>query len=221
MDARPITQQGMGLKTSHGANANAGRTIQDKSFFLGELKQRIQSILLETDYLVTENVKLEQESANFMTFDKRSQAISQELEELQGQLGDYNLMFECLQKDRDLEDLIKETAKLKVINDDKRKKVEELFFQRQKKDHQVEELEKQVALEKSKMDAMIDKMDSKTREKYLAIKQETVTLELDLADIQARLGDLEVQEKAQRKVITTQLRRSKNHSFYSLSLLEN
>ena len=129
---RPLTQQGIGLKTSHGASGNTGRAIQDKSFFVGELKQRIQLIANEIDTLMAENERLEQESANFMTFDKRSQALTLELDDLQGQLGDYNVMFECLQKDRDLEDLIKEATHLKTLNEGQSKKVEELFFQRQK-----------------------------------------------------------------------------------------
>ena len=115
-----------------GGTGATARAIQDKTFFIGELKQRMQTIVQETERLANENQRLEEEASNFMTLEKRSQAMTVELEDLQGQLGDYNLMFECLQKDRDLEELIQETARIKASNEEKQKNVEELFFQRQK-----------------------------------------------------------------------------------------
>ncbi|RKO88950.1 hypothetical protein BDK51DRAFT_27644 [Blyttiomyces helicus] len=153
---RPMTQQGLGgIKTAaQGAAAlpflfrfrglfcfelsltihqpkGPGRMIQDKTFFQSELRQRINLILAEINRLSSEYDAMVKENSNLSSFEKRADGLVAELRDLQGQLGDLNMLVDKLHTDTDLEDIERMHQHLKAKNIRETLVLDEVFLERQ------------------------------------------------------------------------------------------
>jgi intraflagellar transport protein 74 len=89
---RPVTQQGLG-----GMNTGIKgpmRQVQDKSYYLGVLRSKIGELNNEVVKLTRELELLQQESSTYLTYEKRAEGLASEVDELRGQLADYNTVSE-------------------------------------------------------------------------------------------------------------------------------
>jgi hypothetical protein len=75
-----------------------------------------------------------------------------------------------------------------------------------RKDREVSDNEKALAVERAKMETLIEKMDSKTRESYLVIKNETEGLNAALNQIQAEMNNVDVLERSLSQASSTQVK---------------
>lgn len=109
---RPMSQQG--LVTPRTGIRTPRRQVQDKSFFLGLLRSKINELTNETARLTKENDLLSKEQSTYLAFEKRAEEQAMELKDLQGQLADYNLLIDKLNTDVEMSEVQQEYRDLKV-----------------------------------------------------------------------------------------------------------
>ncbi len=151
VDERPITQQGLtGLRT--GTAKGPGRRFEDKSFFMGELRRKMNELQTEIARINREIEADSQEQSTFIEYDKRVKEVAAELTgqlqhrhllratkiiktmilpESQGVLADYNLLVDKLNTDTDRAEVESDANDLRDQNDAEAREVESLFSDKQ------------------------------------------------------------------------------------------
>ena len=109
---RPMSQQG--LVTPRTGVRTPRRQVQDKSYFMGILRSKINELTAEISRLTKETDLLSKEQSTYLTYEKRAEIQALELKDLQGQLADYNLLVDKLNTDVEMSDVQQEYKDLKV-----------------------------------------------------------------------------------------------------------
>ncbi|KAJ3196942.1 Intraflagellar transport protein 74 [Irineochytrium annulatum] len=185
---RPMTQQGLGgIK---GGAQGPGRLVQDSTFFQSELRQKINILTTEIARLNAEAENTSRENANQNTFEKRADLLAEELRELQGQLGDLNVLVDKLHTDSDLADIERHQMQLKSKNQWDSQVLDEIFMQRQQKENMVREIEKTIEEERTKSEAQINNLDPERRSAYYELKEQNAKFLVEIQRKQIELDDL-------------------------------
>ncbi|KAI9203192.1 uncharacterized protein BJ171DRAFT_569171 [Polychytrium aggregatum] len=193
---RPVTQQGLGgIRAS---NQGPGRSIQDRTYFQSELRQKINLLTNEIGRLNQEAEATMRENANLIAFEKRADALAEELRELQGQLGDLNTLVDKLHADADLEDFEKQYNQLKAQNQRESLALDEYFSTRQLKENILRELDRQIEEEKRRAEEKFNEWDPVKRDTYYELKKanaeyvtETQRKQAELDELQKKLNGLQ------------------------------
>ncbi|ORZ39347.1 hypothetical protein BCR44DRAFT_137580 [Catenaria anguillulae PL171] len=190
---RPGTQQGVGgmPKTSYGMPGGSGRAVQDRSFWVGELKQRLALVNGEINKMISDIGALERENTGYAALEKRGQALGDELRELQGQLGDYNMLFDKLHSDADLEEVQRSAAACAARNEREQQAVDALFMERQEKERKIKELEQELKAGKDRAADQVAKLDASARDKWTNLESTLATLQADISTHQSQLTTLQ------------------------------
>ncbi|KAJ3212909.1 Intraflagellar transport protein 74, partial [Clydaea vesicula] len=186
---RPTTQQGLGgmrMTTSMGR----GRVIQDSTYFCTEIRQKMNLVNNEIANLNKEAEIITRENSNLSSFEKKADAISEELRDLQSQLGDLNTLVDKLHVDADLEDIERLTSQITEKNSRESKTLDEVFLTRQQRDKQIKEIENQIESEVKKSDDMINNLPIEKRNQYLKLKSENAGFVKDITIKQKELEKL-------------------------------
>ena len=94
---RPMTKEGLsGMKT--GAQGR-GRSVLDKTYYLGELRQKISQLQTEMASLGQELESYNRDNREYHSYEQRHEMLLSDVKELQGELGDYNTLIEHVNTD--------------------------------------------------------------------------------------------------------------------------
>ncbi|XP_042865474.1 intraflagellar transport protein 74 homolog isoform X2 [Penaeus japonicus] len=191
---RPITQQGLsGMKTS---SRGPQRQVQDKSYFMGLLRTKITDLGAEITHLSTDIDKMKQEQSTFLTYDKRVKEMAQELTELQGTLGDYNLLVDLLNTDTEQIEIEEEIKSLKDTNKEEGDKLDSLFSHKQDLESMMRQLEVDIEEERHMGESLLEAMQPNLRQKYFELRQTNTTLLQHLDQMQLELDALDNRKAA-------------------------
>ncbi|XP_037795044.1 intraflagellar transport protein 74 homolog [Penaeus monodon] len=181
---RPITQQGLsGMKTS---SRGPQRQVQDKSYFMGQLRTKITDLGTEITHLSTEIDKMKQEQSTFLTYDKQ----------LQGTLGDYNLLVDLLNTDTEQIEIEEEIKALKETNKEEADKLDSLFSHKQDLESMMRQLEVDIEEERHMGESLLEAMQPNLRQKYFELRQTNTTLLQQLDQMQLELDALDNRKAA-------------------------
>ncbi|KAJ1628694.1 hypothetical protein T492DRAFT_874620 [Pavlovales sp. CCMP2436] len=96
VEHRPVTQQGMRGSTAAGGRTGPGRQIQDRNYFLGELRAKAGDTA--------------EENSTYGALERRYETLSNEMRTLQGSLADYNLLLDRSRAGREVADIFDEAT---------------------------------------------------------------------------------------------------------------
>lgn len=121
---RPVTSlrtpmtSGTGLmapKSSRGKTA-LQRQIQDKSYFIGLLRSKINEINAERNVLLREFEIMSKEEARYSIYKQKAETLAKELDELSLELATYNEFVDRVQLGDDASSVREDTSRLKHSN---------------------------------------------------------------------------------------------------------
>ncbi|KAJ1336333.1 hypothetical protein BSLG_007117 [Batrachochytrium salamandrivorans] len=188
---RPTTQQG--LAGVRGKTQGPGRMVQDVTFFQAELRQKM-NLLIEEIYRINAEVNLvTKENSNYAAFEKRADTLSEELKELQGQLGDLNTLVDKLHTDTDLEELERQFHQLQAKNQRESQVLDEVFMQRQQRESSIRDIKSQIEEGRQKADDQINTLDPEKKAEYIRLKNENTAFIASIEKLQA-----EIEKQTQR-----------------------
>jgi hypothetical protein len=100
---RPVTQQGMmGMKP---ISQGPGRQIQDRSYYMGELRKRCDELTGEINKMNGEADQYNKGNEQYTKFEKKYNTLINEVRKLQGDLADLNLIQDKVRNNTDPSDI--------------------------------------------------------------------------------------------------------------------
>jgi intraflagellar transport protein 74 len=184
---RPITQLGVqGMKTGRGSQ----RQVQDKTFYLGRLRSKIQELQSETARMNKDIDLQDQENATFLTYEKKAQGLAAELEELRKRLSDFNIMMDKVNTHTDVEEIQAEASALARRNDLEAQKTDSLFAERTMKEEEIQRLAAEINSQEQAAENIISQMDDATKERFTKLKSENASLKTELEAKEKELEQL-------------------------------
>nr|CAB3255403.1 intraflagellar transport protein 74 homolog [Phallusia mammillata] len=189
-----MTQQGLsGMKT---ANKGSQRQIQDRTFWLGEIRSKSTAITSEIRRVEADMVRNQEESNTFLMFEKRAETLASEISEIQGELHDYNMLIDRMNMNQELPDIVDDLNALKVKNDREADSLERIFEQKETKETQIEQLEKEIRRQRMLTENRVQDMDPEMREHYSELKRDGLQTMEELTQLQDVLEDLTNKQNA-------------------------
>ena len=110
---RPVTQQGMmGMKP---VSQGPGRQIQDRSYYMGELRKRCDELQGEINKMNGEAEQYNKDNETYTKFEKKYNMLITEVRKLQGDLADLNLIADKSRNGTDPQDIDNAYQHLKQV----------------------------------------------------------------------------------------------------------
>jgi len=190
VEHRPVTQQGMRGSTAVGARAGPGRQIQDRNYFLGELRARCTEVEEETAKLSKQAAAAREDNQSYGALERKYEALSNEMRNLQGTLADYNLLLDRSRIGREPADIFDEVAQLKASNASDRQVADSVFNERQVAEGRIRELEGAMFAHSQRMAERMAEMEPAKRDLFARLQEEKGELLSDLPKKQSLLLEL-------------------------------
>jgi len=167
---RPVTQQGLsGLKT---AGQGPKRQIQDNSYFLQILRAKSTEIMKEIGMLKGQIEQSQKDNSSYGQLERKYEALTTEMRDLQGKLADYNLMLDRTRVNKEAGDIGQECAQLMHVNAEERNRVDGVFNQRMSVEAQGREVEHHLQQHHEEMARRLDSVDPALKERFLKLQEE-------------------------------------------------
>ncbi|XP_003968254.1 intraflagellar transport protein 74 homolog isoform X1 [Takifugu rubripes] len=185
---RPVTQQGLsGMKTGM---KGPQRQIQDKTYFLGLLRSKINELTAEMSKLHKEIDNYNQENSVYLSYEKRAEDLAQEIKDLQGKLADYNMLVDKLNTNTETEEMISEYNIVKAKNDCEAERIDQIFTDRRGLEEAVRDVDQEIKREQRATHEIVRAMPAVKQEKYFSIMAASEQLLQELAVLQEELDIL-------------------------------
>ena len=156
---RAVSRQGLTGAISGSGGQKIERKIQDKSYFMTLLKTRISEISNE---LVKMNDKIGEINTNMTKYgalNKEYEIISKEVQELEGELADYNLAGDKYRSNMRAEDIEEVYNRIKLYNKKKMDESDNLFLDKAKIMDQIAVIEQELNKVQQKIDQKLLDLD--------------------------------------------------------------
>ncbi|KAG8455119.1 hypothetical protein GDO86_001363 [Hymenochirus boettgeri] len=217
---RPVTQQGLsGMKTGV---KGPQRQIMDKSYFLGLLRNKVNELSTEMTKLKKEIDTNNQENSVYLSYEKRAESLALEIKEHQGQLADYNMLVDKLNTNTDMEEVLNDYSMLKSHNDREAQSIDIIFTERQSKEQLIQNVEKDIELEKQAADGIIKNMSEEKQALYLEMKARNEQLLKELDIQQQELDSLNAKkESLEAEIAHSQIKQEALQMYEKLHELES
>lgn len=175
---RPVTRQGLGgIKTQ---SQGPVRQVQDKSYWLGILRGKINELTVEIGKLNKNINTFQQENASYVSYEKRAETLAAEIKKLQGENADYNTIIDKLNTNAGFEDLEEDYEFVKNQNAKEAKQIDELFAARQDKEKELKQLDIELNQSQQMTEELVGNMDNTQRKKYQELSNRGTSLKQDL-----------------------------------------
>ncbi|XP_022672612.1 intraflagellar transport protein 74 homolog [Varroa jacobsoni] len=191
---RPTTQHGL-YAPKTGTRSGTRRQIQDKSYFMALIRNKMSELYAEITKLQKENDRMQEEQRNVMVLQKKAESLASELKLLQGELADYNIVIDKMNVNEGVDDIEHECNELKTQNDQEARSVEALFEQRQENEAKIRDLEREILDVRNIADNMISQMKADQRQKYVELMRQSKLLGGELEKLQEEAASIAAKRK--------------------------
>ena len=192
---RPVTQQG--IKGINAATAGPGRQVQDKSYFMTELRTKVSEINSEIGRLRGEIEQRSKDHATFKTLSHHNETLTGEVGRLQGQLADLNLLVERLRVEKaDKDQLEKEIRALAAKNETLSKQADKIFTEKKGKLAAVNETQAQIAAHYAEYEQKLNDLAPDKRNLYFELQTQNKYFQAEVAQMTAKVSELDGKTKS-------------------------
>jgi intraflagellar transport protein 74 len=139
---RPVTGQGMmGMKAQ---TQSQGRVIQDSSYYVGVIRNRIKDINNESLRLKSEYDQLNKDRTQLSQLERKYESLSKSKETLEGQLADYNLALDKTRTSTDPEDVEDMASRLSQKNRQTGQELDRILAARKQREAETANIDGQI-----------------------------------------------------------------------------
>ncbi len=209
---RPVTQQGMaGMRSGP---AGPGRQVQDKSFYLAEIRRKMTDLSQVVVEMEGDVQRIEGERAQTQQLNRRGEELAHSLRELQGELAEYNIMLDKVGTDTAPAEVAGEAAAIEEANALLRKRVDAVFLEKTGLEQQTEAAEADVAAVYAGMEQRINELSTEKRQQYYDLQEECVHLQQEVQGAEAELHGLRADEERLSQAVSSDPVRSQAYQLY-------
>lgn len=185
---RPVTQHGLvGMRP---VTSGPGRMVQDASYFVGVLRQKITEISTEIDRMKGEHEKATSNAAVMAQYERKYEALIKEVRSLEGDLADYNLAMDKSRTSMDASEILAFRDALKRRNEAASRDVDAVFMERQERERGAHRLEEQIAEIERASEARMNSLAPALQAEYRALSDENKALGSEISSLQGQLEAL-------------------------------
>jgi len=202
---RPVTQQGMmGMRVR---TAGPGRQVQDNTYYLGLLRNKITEITTEINKFKREISQFHADNSQYAQLERKYEAYIKEVRQLEGQLADYNLAMDKTRTGSDPADLAQYQARLKEKNEYEKREVDNIFMHRKQKDELVQKCESEIISLQQQAEEKISQLAPEKVQEYRQLVQQTQMGQQNAARLRSELDAVNQQVRsAEHELNRDQLR---------------
>ena len=191
---RPVTQQGMmGMRVR---TAGPGRQVQDNTYYLGLLRNKITEITTEINKFKREISQFHADNSQYAQLERKYEAYIKEVRQLEGQLADYNLAMDKTRTGSDPADLAQYQARLKEKNEYKKREVDNIFMHRKQKDELIQKCESEIISLQQQAEEKINQLAPDKVQEYRQLVQQNQMGQQNAARLRAELDGINQKVRA-------------------------
>ncbi|CAK72779.1 unnamed protein product (macronuclear) [Paramecium tetraurelia] len=185
---RPVTQHGIiGVKPT---TAGPGRQIQDKSYYLNQLREKQKEIFNEIERFKKQQDEIQKANTLYVQFERRHEELTKEVRDLEGQLADYNLAFDKWRANTRPEDIKNIYERIKIQNERQRSQLDDIFIERRGQEDSINQIENRLNELQSLADMKLQELDPEQRNEYMSLINENKSLQQEINNQKAELEEL-------------------------------
>jgi intraflagellar transport protein 74 len=182
---RPVTQQGMmGMRVR---TAGPGRQVQDNTYYLGLLRNKITEITTEINKFKREISQFHADNSQYAQLERKYEAYIKEVRQLEGQLADYNLAMDKTRTGSDPADLAQYQARLKEKNEYEKREVDNIFMHRKQKDELIQKCESEIISLQQQAEEKINQLAPDKVQEYRQLVQQNQMGQQNAAQLRSEL----------------------------------
>merc|ERR1719230_1148561 len=187
---RPVTQQGMrGMKTGQGPS----RQVQDASYYIGHLRQKVTEITTEIASLKNEVQEHHRGTANYNNLQRKHEQLLTDVRSLEGTLADYNLAMDKHRVSTDPGELNEYINEFEAKNKQYAAEVDRVFMTKKHHDTQTQQLEEQIVQLHQAAQEKIQQLEPDKLSRYNQLLQRSNELRTQLDEKMGELDQLSAQ----------------------------
>lgn len=186
---RPMTEAGVHIPRTALPSAYR-RTVEDESYFVGELRKKTSELVKEIARLRKEIQTHQNDQGNYQSYEKRAETLSKEIKTAQNQLTDLNLMDDHINHNIEVSEVMLDVEELRAKNNKDEQDMDELFAARQKIEEAVRELGKTYEREVEAKENLVNDMSDEQSTNYRNMRSEIAQLSESISEQQQTLDEL-------------------------------
>lgn len=156
---RAVSRQGLTGAISGSGGQKIERKIQDKSYFETLLKTRISEITNELAKMNDQIGEINTNMTKYGALNKDYEVLSKEVQDLEGELADYNLAGDKYRSNMRAEDIEEVYNKIKLYNKKKMDESDNLFLDKAKIMDKIAEIEQELNQVQQKIEQKLLDLD--------------------------------------------------------------
>jgi len=167
---RPVTGQGMmGMRTG---SQGPGRSVQDRSYFLGLFRNKVGDITNEVRELEAQTSQYKKDDIQSTQLEKNYNALLKDVREYEGQLADYNLAMDKSRTGTDPEEIMKYREHLEEQNRHQSQEVDSIFEKRQDIQSRISSMHEEIEAERRRSEQKINELAPDKARRYRELMEE-------------------------------------------------
>jgi intraflagellar transport protein 74 len=193
VEERAVTRQGLeGLKNKKDTG-KINRKIQDKYYYTELLKKKINEITNEIGNMRNEIDYINQDVTAYNNMNKTYETLSKDVQNLEGELADYNLAGDKYRSMMRAEDIEAVFNHIKINNKKKREESDYLYLEKAKVMEEVHKTEYEINKIMQAVDQKLLELDPEQKIEYEQLKEENSTLLMKILDQREELNRLNME----------------------------
>ncbi|CAF0816719.1 unnamed protein product [Rotaria sp. Silwood1] len=185
----PMVRGGLGGIQNPGSLG--GRHVQDRTYFVGLVRSKVSDLDSEIQRLQRETESFTEDNKQYFALSKAAEDLSQQIETLRNELGDYNMVIDRLQTTGEVAELKKEIADLTAHNHQVESTIDEIYAEKQRKEQRIQKLERDLGEEKKKSERLLENMNPELKQRYSKIKSTSNQLQQQMDSMQNEISTLD------------------------------
>ena len=187
---RAVSRQGLTGAISGAGGQKIERKIQDKSYFMTLLKTRISEISNELVKMNDQIGEINTNMTKYGALNKEYEVLSKEVQELEGELADYNLAGDKYRSNMRAEDIEEVYNRIKLYNKKKMDESDNLFLDKAKIMEQIAAIEQELNKVQQRIEQKLLDLDPEQKNEYESIKEENQNYVLQIYQLREEMAEL-------------------------------
>ena len=169
---RVLTTQGVDTSHTNSKNQGPGRQIMDRTYFINLFKSKVNDINKEIVNIKSEVEVINKENNEYYLLTKTYETLSKEVQNLEGELADYNLAGDKFRSNMRSEDIEAVYNHIKINNKKKRDDVDELFIEKTQKEDELHAVEYEINDTMRKLEQKLLDLEPDQQMEYEQLREE-------------------------------------------------
>jgi len=192
---RPLTQ--MGVKGMHTALQGPGRQVYDKTYYMTQLRQKIQELNQALQAFNKEIAEIASDSQLYSSYEKRYDQLIRTVRTFEGDLADYNLALDKQRTDTRPEEVNYMYALLKNQNDTQRQEMDAIFLEKKSHEEQIKKIEDELREIEKHNEEQLNELHPDQLEEYTEKQDEVRRLSAEIAEMKTQYEEWNVRLQQQ------------------------